>query len=99
MTDRELLEAAARAIGYRQHGYHPTSGLQILGEPLSYFWNPITYIGDRYRLLKALKMAIDFEIFEVIYLVDGNICAQSFRDDGDDARAVLRAAAEIGRNM
>lgn len=97
MTDRELLEAAARAIGYRQYGYHPTSGLQISGQPLSYFWNPITYIGDRYRLLQALKMGIDFDAQSVIYTLDGSTCEESFREDGDDARAVLRAAAEIGR--
>lgn len=102
MTDRELLEAAARVAGYRLEFVPDHNGnirIHAWSGDICIEWNPLTDDGDRYRLLKALKMAIDFEIFEVIYLVDGNICAQSFRDDGDDARAVLRAAAEIGRNM
>ncbi|MDH0335130.1 hypothetical protein [Metapseudomonas otitidis] len=95
MTDRELLEAAARAAGIDPVLAQPIE----LSDGMHYYWNPIKFADDRYCLLKALKMAIDFDAQSVIYTLDGSICEESFRDDGDDARAVLRAAAEIGRNM
>lgn len=105
MTDRELLEAAARAAGYVVRWYDdtlrhgPTFGIEVEpGNPCGFdTWNPLQDDGDRYRLLQALKMGIDFDAQAVIYTLDGSTCEESFRDDGDDARAVLRAAAEIGR--
>lgn len=104
MTDRELLEAAARAAGMSVVGewgssFGPFSGLCIRQDdcPSGFRWNPLTDDGDRYRLLQALKMGIDFEDMSVIYTLDRCTCEESFRNDGDDARAVLRAAAEIGR--
>lgn len=110
MNDKELLEATARAAGIEADWNDPEcadyeaqhEGMWLCGERSpsnSQFWNPLTDDGDRYRLLKALKMGIDFDAQSVIYTLDGSICEESFRDDGDDARAVLRAAAEIGRAM
>lgn len=110
MTDRELLELAAKAAGINASWNDQDAaeyeaqheGMWLEGERSpdnSAFWNPLTDDGDRYRLLKALDLAIDFESKVVIYTIGVRICEESFRDDGDDARAVLRAAAEIGRAM
>lgn len=101
MTDRELLEAAARAAGYEVFSF-TADHVMVSANPNHrgfFAWNPLTDDGDRYRLLQALKMGIDFDAQSVIYTLDGSICEESFREDGDDARAVLRAAAEIGRAM
>lgn len=100
MTDRELLEAAARAAGYTYFhdgydNYMHYPCIEVDGFPVK--WEPLTDDGDRYRLLEALKMAIDFEAKEVIYCIKDVLYSEPFREDGDDARAVLRAAAEIGR--
>ncbi|MFE1816457.1 hypothetical protein [Metapseudomonas otitidis] len=106
MTDRELLEAAARAAGINLglnspwRTYSDAYGFEWLnadGSKVERRWSPLTDDGDRYRLLQALKMGVDFDAQSVIYTLDGSICEESFRKDGDDARAVLRAAAEIGR--
>lgn len=92
MNDREMLEWAAKA-----------AGLNVGTDEGAYddlkWWNPLIDDGDRYLLLKKLEMAIDFEAKEVIYCIKDVLYSEAFREDGDDARAVLRAAAEIGRNM
>lgn len=107
MTDRELLELAAKTAGlnFRFSYDRPVVSKSSVKDEANYEvaawenWNPLTDEGDRYRLLKALKMGIDFDAQSVIYTLDGYVCEESFREDGDDARAVLRAAAEIGRAM
>ncbi|MDG9784953.1 hypothetical protein [Metapseudomonas otitidis] len=102
MTDREMLEAAARVAGYRLEFVPDHNGnirIHAWSGDICIEWNPLTDDGDRYRLLQALKMGIDFEDMSAIYTLDRCTCEESFKEDGDDARAVLRAAAEIGRNM
>ena len=72
MTDRELLEAAAKAAGIRYKAEaskpHPTSGvfwglwLTFDRPPSEYdrrYWNPLTDDGDALRL--AVKLCIDIE--------------------------------------
>lgn len=98
--DSELLEAAARAAGLE---IRPHPNRQISDHFLFISngknWNPIRDVGDRYHLLQALKMGIDFTTQEVIYWRGNEPLpfTESFAEDGDDARAVLRAAADIGR--
>jgi hypothetical protein len=85
-TDRELLELAAKAAGFREYDEHYVP------------WNPLVDDGDALRLAVKLKINLSFS----------QDCTSGFwigtPKDGEDLssharRAIVRAAAEIGRNM
>lgn len=95
-TDRELLELAAKAAGV----VHP----EILARHLASGWNPLTDDGDALRLAVKLGISPDWGGFDV------EVCrrhsgARNFcyvePHNGDPyaatRRAIVRAAAEIGR--
>ena len=98
MTDRELLELAARAAGYDvtyEIGYLTFFRQDVVGRPV---WNPLTDDGDALRLAVKLEINLSFS----------QDCAFGFwigtPKDGEDLssharRAIVRAAAEIGRKM
>lgn len=104
MTDRELLELAAKAGGYQ---YMPANGC-IVVDGIPGRWNPLTDDGDALRL--AATLGIDVE-----WRADGRVAAyrhanangycftalESSREDraANVRRAIVRAAAEIGRCM
>ena len=107
MSDRELLEWAAKAAGIEgewaewDHAYgdYRELGLDYGGRTL---WNPLTDDGDALRLAVNLFIQIypgkdEVEIFhmEIGYVVEPT------NGDVIDAtrRAIVRAAAEIGRQM
>jgi len=112
MTDRELLEAAAKAAGIvllraPDGSMRNCTGLRpehnILAAP---FWNPLTDDGDALRLACGLR--INIEHVRTMAGVDAGVNAwPSGRGDcgltvkGDDAaaatrRAIVRAAAALG---
>ena len=105
MTDRELLELAAKAAGIE---YNDRYGKGLwLGEFYSgKEWNPLTDDGDALRLAVALNMGISIPVFNK-HRAD----VISFRhplanaiEEGNDPyattrRAIVRAAAEIGKEM
>jgi hypothetical protein len=106
MTDRELLEAAYAA-------YRPGENyIRLVNDAGSDYWNPLTDDGDALRLAVKLGFTVgphlgatyagvapcpdDFE--------DGKFpirIAQRHNEDPYAAtrRAIVRAAAEIGRSM
>ena len=95
MTDRELLEFAAKAAGYKKRFVH------YLG------WNPLTDDGDALRLAVKLGIEIipDLQVNEVLtaFMV-GSYGYNTAEEIGTDPlaatrRAIVRAAAEIGRQM
>jgi hypothetical protein len=115
MTDRELLELAAKAakaagikLGYKKRRggfYHNDLDHECCGEP----WLPLDCDGDSFELLVKLNLSIKYDT-----LSDGRIVQvaaplhESFSDNwwnewlDDDSknatrRAIVRAAAEIGR--
>ncbi len=95
-SDRELLEAAARAAGFANYTMRGDSVFVETGAArgdAGYYWNPLTDDGDAFRLMvKCLPF------YTVCYSrEDYEACNQ----DGLAAtrRAIVRAAAEIGRNM
>lgn len=107
MTDRELLELAAKAAGHvvRWHEdshYGPT--MEIMeGEEGGPPWNPLTDDGDALRL--AVKLEIDLvfaggECNAIEGVTTSAIKAESMIDNHCAAtrRAIVRAAAEIGRS-
>ena len=107
MTDKELLELAAKAAGIETIAW----GLQFdetgwFCNPTGEHWNPLTDDGDALRLAVKLGLSPEWGGFDV------EICRQSSgarnfcyveQHDNDPysatRRAIVRAAAEIGRQM
>jgi len=104
MTDKELLEMAAKAEG-RNIKYMRVidgNGNQI-GEDFIPCWNPLVDDGD--ALMLAVKLGIDITVSGKIAAATGYINGQCFQEyaNGDlqsaTRRAIVRAAAEIGKSM
>ena len=111
MSDRELLELAAKAAGMANNGFTSGRGLHVSGEP-EYdggWWNPLADDGDALRLAVKLRL-------EVEWRNDGRVSAFKAAHCNEEAlrpifessrenveanlrRAIVRAAAELGRSM
>lgn len=114
MTDRELLELAAKAT--RDFYTHPDNKIPD-GFPVIFYldgkqWNPLTDDGDALRLAVKLDLAVmpypvfespkhsvvvsqrnlDHSRFEVVELYNSDPYAAT-------RRAIVRAAAEIGKTL
>jgi hypothetical protein len=111
MTDRELLELAAKAAGIEIewnamiNPHHPflTPKTQQERNWLGHHhvtWNPLTNDGDAFRLAVKLGFMdsgvgwarVLCEIQQMVFPVKLDPC-------GATRRAIVRAAAEIGRSM
>ena len=95
MTDRELLEAAAKAAGLTIGAWSDNYGaFKYRGvEPGKSWWNPLTDDGDAFRLMVRC-----LPFYTVCYSrEDYEACNR----DGLAAtrRAIVMAAAELGRSM
>ena len=108
MTDRELLELAAKAAGYTSNGY----GEMACGSPcllikdtdFTGMWAPLTDDGDALRL--AVRLSIDVQHFIDSRMIEAwkhphQACGEDYGADPYAAtrRAIVRAAAEIGKGM
>ena len=96
MTDRELLELAAKAAGY----HWPLVWPYPSPVDVPHDWNPLTDDGDALRLaVKVLNWPHGGRAFEnavsAMYAV-GQLPKDPY---AATRRAIVRAAAEIGRNM
>lgn len=113
MSDRELLELAAKAAGL-EFMWMPISGMNVVSGPKSGLWNPLTDGGLALDLAISLGIAVfppdsNEDDFAVASIPDGLIgddvetWIQVPMKDGDKhaatRRAIVRAAAEIGRGM
>lgn len=101
MTDRELLELAAKAAQIMVNPWHEKYGLLLSDfdfEP----WNPLYDDGDALRLAVKLLFEIDFGLGSIaIRHSTGIKIIEAYNDDPYAAtrRAIVRAAAEIGKEM
>ena len=114
MTDRELLELAAKAAGYDFawycRGANNPNGIPNVPFANGHEWNPLTDDGDALRL--AVKLKLNLECL-------GEAAQVNFIDNMHDSRhinvgakeglghdpysatraAIVHAAAEIGKGM
>ena len=96
-TDKELLELAAKAAGIECLG---SIGWRLANGQIQSWWNPLTDDGDALRL--AVKLGLSIEILstrmEPHTRVNGK--EEEHRADPYAAtrRAIVRAAAEIGKS-
>jgi hypothetical protein len=101
MTDRELLEVAAKAAGIDWVDGHESTGLR---DQNGRVWNPLTDDGDAMRLAVKLRLVItqinDGETRSAWIDANGLLHTEPAEDDyAATRRAIVRAAAEIGRSM
>lgn len=107
MTDRELLELAAKAAGYKADFTQP---YEIEIDSTWIEWDPLTDNGDALRL--AVDLSLDVECLnfatQVNYDIRGNLYHCNVRKNegscnGDlyaaTRRAIVIAAAEIGKTI
>jgi hypothetical protein len=107
MTDRELLEKAAKAAGRVWLSYHHTKGLcfrdDSFGGLIEYYWNPLTDDRDALRLAVNLGFNLNVirgdGVFASRYETEP-VIAQ--KEEGDlyaaTRRAIVRLAAVIGES-
>ncbi|HCF4218878.1 TPA: hypothetical protein NIE42_005097 [Pseudomonas aeruginosa] len=100
MNDRELLELAARAAGYQfSYPYHSISIPVILAETGRWRkWDPRHDDGDALRLAVLLNLEIHSPQSDptVMFRTAEH---DVFYQDTCIRRAIVRAAAEIGKSM
>jgi hypothetical protein len=114
MTDRELLELAAKAAGMTGVRYSPSFGMEKMIDPsrpketgsIGHGWNPLTDDGDALRLAVKLKIAVTYpEDESCVRVWYGSMGTEPLCDDlGSDPyaatrRAITRVAAEIGKEI
>ena len=114
MGDKELLELAAKAAGIRVL-VAPTnaakhSSIYCWINKTRKSWNPLTDDGDGDALRLAVRLNIEFACFDDSQKVNAGVwsedskpydCMTPYNGDKQAAtrRAIVRAAAEIGRAM
>ena len=113
MTDRELLELAAKAAGFAKAEWQDMTGWGESRYGMSQgiwngedYWNPLTDDGDALRLAVKLNIGIQSHADAGEYsFADANRLpvpiVENHNDDPYAAtrRAIVRAAAEIGKGM
>ena len=111
MSDRELLELAAKAAGIdykkddRDWGHEDHCAFWSYDDlcTCGARWNPLLDDGDALRLAVKLRLTVEqWKTNEAVcYNKSGDGVYEDYGNDPDAAtrRAIVRAAAEIGRNM
>ena len=105
MTDRELLELAAKAAGLE---FDPTAktahGLMIVRDGAvcqsdQVLWNPLTDDGDALRLAVKLRMDVEWLDADTVFVSGGPCIHVGVDHYAATRRAIVRAAAEIGKGL
>jgi hypothetical protein len=99
-TDRELLELAAKAAGIG--GFWVDAGLNIGSNAAPRIWNPLADDGDALRLAVKLRMSVKNTEIRASVIAE-RAWVVTTEPHGTDPlaatrRAIVRAAAEIGRS-
>jgi len=102
MTDKELLELAAKAAGIEVYAVYP-SGTVLRHSQDHEGWSPLTEDGDALRLAVQLKLEIEWwkTGVNVSHPVYAPMPIEHLENDPYAAtrRAIVRAAAEIGKTL
>lgn len=102
-SDRELLELSAKAAGIevRKDSHIPSGGIWFSDVDVDKVWSPLLDDGDALRL--AVKLQLELTVFRdhVTAFYARGWCDELHKLDPLAAtrRAIVRAAAEIGKAM
>ena len=100
MSDRELLELAAKAAGVGPLSWIEPDGTKIV---TNVRWNPLTDDGDALRLAVKLRMRVSAGQVDWVgneYVGEFSTLEEVASDPlAATRRAIVRAAAEIGKGM
>ena len=102
MSDRELLEVAAKAAGYEIDGYSEKYGALVsLVDGVSMWWDPLTNDGEALRLAVKLGIRITNNQSDAWATTPDAIAIEPLTNDPYAAtrRAIVRTAAEIGEQI
>lgn len=115
MTDRELLELAAKAAGYEVEESSVGGEKNLYREGELVPWNPLENDGDAFRLAMDLRMICQMnEYYQVEHEISaywaargkfGKVAAMSLAEEfkgnflAAQRRAIVMVAAEIGKGM
>ena len=108
MTDREMVELAAKAAGLKiefMHEMHPIAFLDHDSDWPRSMFNPLFDDGDAFRLAAKLRIDVCYEDNDGPWHVNAwprmtNVgCSELAEGEGATRRAIVRAAAEIGKQM
>ena len=101
MSDRELLEKAAKAAGLRvvdDHAHIPSGGMWLVGADEDQVWSPLINDGDALRLAVKLRMKLDCMPWRVEATAEESSDVQPVVNADPYAatrRAIVRAAAAL----
>ena len=98
MTDRELLELAAKAISLPECGWMGPAFMYVKDNRFT-DWNPLTDDGDALRLACRLHINVFIYHDETSTATLGVVAKNWGSVEANTRRAIVRAAAEIGRVM
>lgn len=104
MTDRELLELAAKAAGiagWRQCGPDNDPYLAMFYDDHDEYFNPLFDDGDALRLAVNLRIHLTNSAVDAWASTEKVMAIEPLKNDPCAAtrRAIVRAAAEIGKAM
>lgn len=97
MTDKELLELAGKAAGVDLSG----ATFDGWGYVIQSEWNPLTDDGDALRLAVRLELNVAFNTWtsgDAVVIVESQVEYLEEDPFATTRRAIVRAAAEIGKN-
>jgi len=104
MTDKELLELAAKASGIKYQ--HATSAGLYLGGSEDNFWSPLNSDADAFQLMVKLSIRVrpyvgNEDDFTTVTFDDHDRMSLDHNGDalGATRRLITMAAAEIGKGM
>jgi hypothetical protein len=106
MTDKELLELAAQAAGYkwREDIAEERDKLGVISlwiiDPMKTAWNPLESDGDALRL--AVQLSFTVKVYgnhSWVKGFDSSCCHDDYDPYAATRRAIVRAAAEIGKGV
>ncbi len=103
MTDRELLELAAKAAGIEYIVSGPELWTTMNGSIHKWTerWNPLMQDAQAFRLAVELRLCVLWQDNKVIVHREDTVIRELLCNDPSGAvrRAIVRAAAEIGRTQ
>ena len=104
-TDKELLELAAKASGIEYQWMVDSHGIPYMHNlENGYEFDPLNNDGDAFRLAVQLEMLVD-PVNRVVAGYSSDICIDIDPNEQEEdsygavRKAIVRAAAEIGKGM